>query len=44
MIVKTYTSNHHKHKFSADQNRKFDILMYIILTILVLSISIYTSF
>jgi len=41
MIIKSYTSS--KHKFTAEQNRRFDILMYIILTIVVLSLSIYSS-
>ncbi len=42
MILKTYQPTH-RHKFSAAQNRKFDILMYLILTILVLAATIYTS-
>jgi hypothetical protein len=42
MILKTYQPTH-RHKFSLEQNRRFDIFMYIILTILVLAATIYTS-
>lgn len=43
MILKTYTPTPHKYKFNSEQKRKFDILMYILLTLVALAVSIYTS-
>gem|GEM_PF-1215474 len=43
MVIKYSTHTPARQKLSTEQSRKFDILMYIILTIVVVAISVYTS-
>ncbi|MGV3509846.1 MAG: hypothetical protein ACO1N7_11200 [Sphingobacteriaceae bacterium] len=43
MILKSYTSDQQKHKLSSEQYRRYDIVLYLILTLLVLALSVYSS-